>query len=116
MGAVVIDSANVTLEGLRIRGMAIAVSAPPPEIGIMLMRSRNVVVRGNQIYNDGLGIFVRGGASYGNRIEGNSIVASMHGALGICYNPADNDPNGPKGDLVTGNIIRGYLRLQSLRL
>lgn len=108
MGVVVMDSANVTLEGLRIRGMGIAVNAPPPEIGIMLMRSRNVVVRGNQIYNEGLGIFVRGSASYGNRIEGNSITSAMNGALGICYNPADNDPNGPKGDLVTGNVIRGF--------
>ena len=108
MGVVVFNSANVRLEGLVIRGTAIAVSAPPPEIGIMVMQSRNVAVLNNMIYNAGLGIFVRGGRSFGNRIEGNTLTANANGALGICYNPTDTDTAGPQGDLVKGNVIRGY--------
>jgi len=31
-----------------------------------------------------------------------------NGVFGICYNPADDDPGAPKGDLVKGNLIRGF--------
>lgn len=108
MGVVVLNAANVRLEGLVIRGTALAVSAPPPEIGIMIMQSKNVAVMNNMLYNVGLGIFVRGGRSSGNRIEGNTLTASANGAFGICYNPTDTDPAGPQGDLVKDNVVRSY--------
>ena len=108
MAVIVNNSANVRLEGLVIRGTAIAVSAPPPEIGVMIVQSKNVAVVNNMLYNVGLGIFVRGGRSFGNRIEGNTLTAMTNGALGICYNPTDTDTAGPQGDLVKGNVIRGY--------
>lgn len=108
MGVRVSGSANVRLHGLRIRATDLAVSAPPPEIGIMIVQSQNVVVEDNAIYNVGLGIFVRGGMSRGNRIAGNTITAGNNGLLGICYNPAPNDPNGPRGDLITGNVINNF--------
>ena len=107
-GVVVDNSRSVTLEGLQIRGQGLAVAAPPPEVGIMIVQSRNVVVKNNSLYNTGLGIFVRGGQSWGNRIEGNTVTAGTNGALGICYNPAPGDPQGPRGDLIAGNLITGY--------
>ena len=108
MGAVVMNSTNVRLEGLSIRSTGLPPSAPPPEIGIMLVQTRNAVVKDNMIFNAALGIFVRGSRSFGNRIEGNTITGTTAGAFGICYNPADGDTGAPKGDLVTGNLIRGY--------
>ena len=108
MGVVVVNSVNVRLEGLSIRATGLPPSAPPPEIGIMLVQTRNSVVQNNMIFNAALGIFVRGSRSFGNRIEGNTITGTTAGAFGICYNPADGDTSAPKGDLVTGNLIRGY--------
>jgi hypothetical protein len=55
-----------------------------------------------------LGVFVRGGSSSGNRVSDNTITVNTNGALGICYNPADGDPQGPRGDLIEGNLITGY--------
>jgi parallel beta-helix repeat protein len=107
-GVVVAMSANVKLTGLQIRGEGLVVTAPPPETGIMIMQSRNVVVENNSIYNTGLGVFVRGGMSWGNRIAGNTITAGTNGILGICYNPTDSDPMGPRGDLIQGNVITGF--------
>ena len=108
MGVVVVNSSNVKIDSLMIRGFGIAVSAPPPEVGIMLVQTKNAVITNNQIFSTGLGIFVRGSQSFGNRIEGNTLTAGANAALGICYNPADGDANGPKGDLITRNVIRGY--------
>lgn len=108
MGVMVNNSANVRIEGLNIRGFGLAVAAPPPEIGILLNQSRNVVVLNNSIFNVGLGLFVRGSRSFGNRLQNNTLTAMANGVFGICYNPADGDPQGPKGDLVTGNLIRGF--------
>jgi len=108
MGAVVMNSINVRLEGLNIRATGMPPTAPPPEMGIMLVQTRNSVVQNNLIYNAALGIFVRGSRSFGNRIEGNTILGTASGAFGICYNPADGDTGAPKGDLVTRNLIRGY--------
>lgn len=107
-GVVIEGSANVRLKHLNIRGQGLAVSAPPPEVGIMIVQSRNVVVEDNAIYNTGLGVFVRGGQSWGNRIVNNTITAGTNGLLGICYNPAPGDPQGPFGDLITGNLITNY--------
>lgn len=104
----VVNSVNVAIEDLLIRGQGILPNAPPPETAIMIVQSANVVIRNNTIANTGLGIFVRGGDSRGNRIEGNTITATMNGILGICYNPAPGDPRGPRGDLIADNLISGY--------
>jgi len=107
-GVIVMNSRNVVLKDLQIRGEGLPIVALPPETAIMIVQSRNVVVEDNAIYNTGLGIFVRGGMSGGNRIANNTLTAGMNGALGICYNPADNDPMGPRGDLVYGNLVSGF--------
>ena len=105
MGVVAMNSSNVRIENLRIRGL----SGAPPEAGIMLVGTSNSMIVNNQILNTALGIFIRGGATFGNRIEGNTLTASAtNSPLGICYNPSDTDSNGPKGDLITRNLIRGY--------
>jgi parallel beta-helix repeat protein len=107
-GVWVENSKNVVVRDLQIRGTDFAVSAPPPEVGIMIIHSRNVVVEDNAINETGLGIFVRGSGSWGNRIANNTITAGNNGLLGICYNPAPDDPVGPSGDLVEGNLASGF--------
>ena len=107
-GVIVSNSSNVVLRDLRIRGEGLPIVSLPPETAIMIVQSRNVVVENNAISNTGLGIFVRGGMSGGNRIANNTISAGTNGALGICYNPADGDSNGPVGDLVDGNAVSGF--------
>ncbi|MBI1358514.1 MAG: hypothetical protein GC160_29610 [Acidobacteria bacterium] len=102
------NSMSVTVEGLQIRGQGILPPAPPPETGVMIIQSTNVVVRGNSIVNTGLGIFVRGGKSRANRIEGNTVSSNTGGLLGICYNPAPDDPMGPRGNLVADNLVSGF--------
>ena len=105
---VVNNSSNVVLRDLHIRGQGVAITAPPPEVGIMILQSKNVCVEKNVIYNVGLGVFVRGGQSWGNRIEGNTITANTNGIFGLCYNPAPDDPEGPRGDLIQNNLITGF--------
>ena len=107
-GVIVMNSSNVVLTNLQISGEGLPVVSPPPETGVMIVQSTNVVVEHNSIYNTGLGIFVRGGMSSENRIAHNTLSAGTNGILGICYNPADNDANGPIGDLVYGNSISGF--------
>ena len=107
-GVVVENSNGVTLAQLQILGEGLPVVAPPPETAIMIVQSRNVVVSDNSIYNAGLGIFVRGGRSGGNRIVNNTITGGSNAILGICYNPAADDPQGPRGDLVANNLISGF--------
>ncbi len=107
-GVIVMNSRNVVLKNLQIRGQGLPIVALPPETAIMIVQSRNVVVEDNAIYNTGLGIFVRGGMSGGNRIANNTLTAGTNGALGICYNPADGDPMGPRGDLIYGNLVSGF--------
>jgi parallel beta-helix repeat protein len=107
-GAVVNASGNVVLRGLQITGQGLPVLAPPPEVGIMIVQSRSVTVEDNSIYNTGLGIFVRGSMSWGNRIVHNNVTAGTNGILGICYNPAPTDPGGPRGDLVYANHVVGF--------
>ena len=60
MGVMINNPSNVRVEGLSIRGFGLAVTAPPPEIGILVLQSRGVVLSRNSIFNVGLGIFVRG--------------------------------------------------------
>jgi parallel beta-helix repeat protein len=107
-GVVVDNSGNVVLRDLRIRGEGLTITSLPPETAIMIVQSKNVVVEDNAIYNTGLGVFVRGSASSGNRIANNTITANTNGAIGICYNPAPSDPEGPRGDLVYNNVITGF--------
>jgi hypothetical protein len=108
-GVVVDNSANVSVIGNHFRGEGLAPAAPPPETAVMIVQSRGVVVDSNLIYRAGLGIFVRGGRSGGNRISNNTIASGPGvAALGICYNPAPGDPDGPRGDLIQGNVITGY--------
>jgi hypothetical protein len=108
MGVVVMNSNNVSLSGLQIRGQDVAVMAPPPEVGIMIVHSKAVTVENNVISNVGLGVFVRGGRSGGNRIVNNTITAGMNGLLAVCYNPAPDDDNGPRGDLIDDNLMSGF--------
>lgn len=107
-GVVVQNSRNVTLRNLRIRGQGLPVVELPPETGIMVAQSRNVVIEDNAIYNTGLGIFMRGGQSWGNRVANNTITAGTNGVLGICYNPTGSDPEAPRGDLVEYNLVSGF--------
>ncbi len=107
-GVVVQGSANVSLHDLRIRATGLAVPAPPPEVGIMVVESPNVVIENNAIYDVGLGIFVRGGMSVGTRVANNTVTAGTNGLLGICFNPAPNDENGPRGALVYNNAVANF--------
>ncbi|MCU0228012.1 MAG: right-handed parallel beta-helix repeat-containing protein [Bryobacterales bacterium] len=105
---VVRNSANAIITGLRIRGNDLVPVAPPPEVGIMVAQSRNITIRENNIYNVGLGVFVRGGNSWGNRTTANTITAGRNGVLGVCYNPTPDDPRGPTGDLIDNNLISSF--------
>lgn len=107
-GITVMNSSSVTLERLHITGRGIAVSAPPPEVGIMLVNSRSVTIRHNNLFSIGLGVFVRGPGSTGNHVYENTITASMNGLLGVCYNPAPGASGGPRGDSVERNSISGF--------
>ncbi len=107
-GVIVENSNSVTLTGLHIRAQGLTITSLPPETGIMIMQSRNVVVRDNSIFNTGLGIFVRGGRSGGNHIANNVVTGGTNAVLGICYNPTDSDPNGPRGDLIERNLVSGF--------
>lgn len=107
-GIVVSGSSNVMIHDINIRARGLAVAAPPPETGIMVVESSGVVITHNNLYSVGLGIFVRGGMSHGNRITDNNVTAGANGALGICYNPAPSDPAGPSGDFVANNSIFGF--------
>jgi hypothetical protein len=107
-GVTVMNSNSVTLERLSITGRGIAVAAPPPEVGIMIVNSKAVTVKHNNIYSVGLGVFVRGTESRGNHIFENTITANLNGLLGICYNPAPGGTGGPRGDTVERNAISGF--------
>jgi nitrous oxidase accessory protein NosD len=107
-GVVVSNSSNVTIRDLDIRARGLAVPAPPPETGIMVVESSGVVIDRNNLYSVGLGIFVRGGMSQGNRITNNNISGASNAALGICFNPAPGDPAGPSGDFVANNSVFGF--------
>ena len=108
MGINVDNSSNVTIRDCQFRGEGLT-PLDMPETAVMIMQSRNVVVEGNSVYSTGLGVFVRGGRSSGNRISRNTITAGMgFAALGICYNPAPGDARGPRGDLISDNVISGY--------
>ncbi|MEM9998666.1 MAG: right-handed parallel beta-helix repeat-containing protein [Bacteroidota bacterium] len=81
-----------------------------PQIGFLLVNSARNRVLGNVATDTNLGIFVRGGGSFRNRILGNRAEAGENGLLGVCYNPAPNteDLAGPERDLVAGNALIGF--------
>jgi nitrous oxidase accessory protein NosD len=109
IGIRVADSQNVTVTGLNIRGRGLPPpSGAPPETAVMIVQSSGVVISHNSIFGTGLGVFVRGGMSRGNRIEGNTITASTNGILAICYNPTPTDTRSPRYDLIYNNLMTGY--------
>ena len=112
MGAVLLNASRCRLAGLDIRGgdeTADPGAGNPPQIGIMLINSAMNEIADNEMSRINLGIFVRGGGSYGNRIVGNEARAGQHGLLGICYNPAPGgDPAGPHDDRVTRNLLARF--------
>ena len=105
VGVQVEDSENVLVEGLQIQGDDLGGAPPAIEIGIQVVNSRGVVVTENVITSTFLGIFVRGGGSAGNRIFANTVTGGENGQLGICYNPAPGQADGPAGDLVYQNVV-----------
>lgn len=108
MAITVTNSSAVTLENLSIRGRDLIPTTGAPEIGIMVAQSNGVVIRNNSINNVGLGIFMRGGMTRNNLITGNSVNSAANGVFGICYNPTDADPMGPRYDSITNNLISGF--------
>lgn len=108
----VINSENVSVSGLQITGAGLAPNNGPSEIGMMFVNSRASAVYDNRISSVNLGIFVRGGASTGNRIFKNLVVGGAdpgNNLLGICYNPAPTGGDaGPRGDNVYNNHIARF--------
>ena len=84
-----------------------ALASPSPR-RLLKSASRGVVLSRNAIFNVGLGIFVPGRRTFGNRIVDNTLIAMSNGVFDICYNAAADDTGAPKGDLVKGNLIRGF--------
>jgi nitrous oxidase accessory protein NosD len=108
MAVTVMNSSAVTIRDLSIRGRDLVPTSGAPEIGIMVVQSNGVVIRDNSLNNVGLGIFMRGGRTRNNLITGNSVNSAANGVFGICYNPADTDPMGPRYDSITNNLISGF--------
>lgn len=106
-GIDVTNSHNVRVDGVQVNGED-GGGPPPGEVGILVVNSRAVALEKNVISRVFLGIFVRGGGSGGNRIAGNTITGGQNGQLGICYNPAGADPDGPTGDLVYNNLVSRF--------
>ena len=112
IGAALVNASRCRVRDLEVRGgdeTADPAAGNPPQIGILLINSAQNTILGNQLTRVNLGLFVRGGGSYGNRISGNEAVGGDHGLLAICYNPAPGgDPAGPRSDRVTGNLLARF--------
>jgi hypothetical protein len=109
VGIRIAESHGVRVEDIEISGQDLGGAPPSVEVGVMIVNSRGVVLRDSAITRTFLGVFVRGGGSGGNRIEGNTLAGGAHGGLGICYNPAPNQGDaGPQGDLVAENLISRF--------
>ena len=81
----------------------------PPQIGIMLINSFRNRLTDNDLRLVNLGIFVRGGGSYENRISRNRVVGGAMGLLAICYNPAPNEGDtGPMRDDIRRNVLSRF--------
>ncbi|MFH2055059.1 MAG: anti-sigma factor [bacterium] len=102
----------VSIRGVRITGndvFADPAHGVAPQIGIMAVNSaRNLIFR-NRIELVNLGIFMRGGGTYSNRVFGNKLMGGDLGLLGICYNPdGTGNPAGPHDDDVNRNQIERF--------
>jgi nitrous oxidase accessory protein NosD len=107
------NTANLKIDHLQIVGADLAAQSGPGEIGILLVSTRGAAVTHNLITNVGLGIFIRGSLSGGNRISENTLVggANTPRPLGMCWNPLAGQPSdapGPKGDLVYNNHVSQF--------
>lgn len=111
-GAVLMNASRCRVRDLTIQGgdeTADPANGNPPQIGIMLVNSAKNAIRENRMRGVNLGIFVRGGGSYENVINGNAVVGGNHGLLAICYNPAPGgDPAGPMRDRVKSNYLARF--------
>ena len=111
-GAVLMNASRCRVEDLTIRGgdeTADPANGNPPQIGIMLVNSAMNYIAENRMRNVNLGIFVRGGRSYANRIHRNEVISGEHGLLAICYNPASGEgPAGPHADRVSQNLLARF--------
>ena len=108
----VLGGQNVKVDGLQITGDGLAPDGGPSEIGIMLVNTKASRISNNAISSVNLGIFVRGGGSTGNAINGNVITGGAvpsYNIFGICYNPAAGEGDaGPRGDNVFQNTIARF--------
>ena len=111
VGLALLGTSQSTVRGVTVEGgdeMA-APPANPPQIGLLLVNSWQNAVTENRLSLVNLGIFVRGGGSFENRILNNTVTAGSNGLLGICYNPASGEgPVGPTRDKVTHNVLDGF--------
>ncbi len=112
INVLVTDSQNVMVDDLQIVGSNLAPAGGPTEVGINIVNSSACDVRGNSISSCNLGLFVRGGGSFGNRLMKNIIsggAVAGNNLLGICYNPDGlGTTAGPRGDSIYNNHIVGF--------
>jgi len=80
-----------------------------PQIGSLLVNSAENSILNNDLSLVNLGIFVRGGDSFENRIRKNQVTGGANGLLGICYNPAEGEgPGGPHDDDLRNNVLNRF--------
>lgn len=113
------NATNLKVDHLQIVGANLPLpnppGPPPAEIGILLVSVRGAKITNNLITGVGLGIFVRGPISGGNRISENTLVGgpdTSRSLLGMCWNPLPGMPGdapGPKGDLVYNNHVAQFM-------
>ena len=103
-GVALLGSSKSIVKNVRVRG---GDEVPgPPQTGVLLVNSYLNLVRNNEFLDVNLGLFVRGGGSYENRLAHNLARAGNNGVLGICYNPAAGE--GPTNDLVRFNTLNRF--------
>jgi len=107
VGIALLESSKSIVKNVRVRG---GDEVPgPPQIGILLVNSYKNLVRNNEFLDVNLGLFVRGGGSFENRLAHNLVRGGDNGLLGICYNPAAGQgPAGPYNDLVRFNTLNRF--------
>lgn len=105
-------SSHVWVRGVMVLGADDEANPPAgiaPQIGMMLVNSKNNYLFGNSLYLTNLGLFVRGAGSYENNIFNNVVLGGDRGLLAICYNPAMGEgPAGPSNDLVRHNLLARF--------
>lgn len=108
VGVALNGTSRSSVRRVRVEGGDVRAAPPaiPPQVGILLVNSPENRIGRNECRLVNLGIFVRGGGSYGNRIQRNSAVGGNQGLLGICYNPAVGEGEaGPTDDDVRHNLL-----------